>query len=106
MVSPGRLNPETLQETLDTNTNATSSIIEMVGRKYIGVYVCGITGTHATHIITLQISPNGTDWFDTADTITGEGYVKQDLIISDQARVKVTTTEGATSTSKVFVIVE
>ena len=98
---------EVLEEILNTNSlGAFSSPLEMEGMVYVGMYVCGDSGSHSSHVVTLQVSPNGTDWFDTNDTVTGTGFVKQDLIVATEIRAKVTTAEGATSTCKVYLIVE
>ena len=87
----------------DTNSSgAVSASLYINGNKTIGVYVIAASGSHSYHIITIQISPNNSDWFDSTDTVTGIGYKEVDTI-AQYIRVKVTTAESATSTCDIFI---
>ena len=80
--------------------NATSASLYINGNKTVGVYVHAVTGTHGTHIITIQISANNTDWFNSTSTVTGTGFVEFDTI-AQYVRIKATTAEGAASTCNI-----
>ena len=80
--------------------NATSGSLYINGNKTVGVYVHAATGAHATHVITVQISANNIDWFDSTSTITGTGFVEFDTI-AQYVRIKVTIAEGAVSTCNI-----
>jgi hypothetical protein len=61
-----------------------------------------VSGTHAAHVIKLQLSTNATTWYDTTISLTGVGFV-QGTINSRYARFKVTTAEGAASVVNVSI---
>lgn len=61
-------------------------------------WIEGISGTHTTHVYTVQYSPDETYWVDSATTITGVGVVTFDCTNFRYIRVKCTTSEGAAST--------
>ena len=105
MVSSASHSDYSEKEIAGFNTNdsgAVSDSLYINGNKTIGIYVIAATGAHSNHIITIQISPNDSDWFDSADTVTGLGYKEVDTI-AQYIRVKVTTVESATSTCDIFI---
>lgn len=92
--------------TLGMNTNssgALTSSLDVREATLIALLVVGKTGTHASHIITLQSSPNDTDWFDMTDTLTGDGVLHDVSCACKFIRAKVTTPEGGTSTCDVYI---
>jgi hypothetical protein len=91
---------------LDTNANSTTTPITTEGATLAGVYVVSNSGNHTNHIITLQVSPDGVNWFDTEHTITGAGNIHEELCISEELRCKVTTIEGSASTVDITIIIK
>jgi len=88
---------------LDTNNSgAVTASLYINGNKTIGIYVHAATGTHGTHVLTVQVSADDINWFDSSNTITGIGYVEADTI-AQYVRVKVTTPESATSTCDLYI---
>lgn len=83
------------------NANSTSSVTPSVftgDASSVALQVVGETGTHATHVVKLQGSVDGTTFVDTATTITGEGGALLTTPVYPWHRAKVTTAEGGTST--------
>lgn len=88
---------------LDANSASATNELDLGDAKYIGMYVIADTGTHATHVITLQVSPDDTNWYNTTHTVTGVGFTHEDMCIGHSVRAKVTTLEGAPSTVDVMI---
>ncbi|MBL4820131.1 MAG: hypothetical protein JKY98_03935 [Gammaproteobacteria bacterium] len=91
---------------LDSDASSVSTALVMEGAKLAAFFVVANTGTHATHVITMQVSPDGTNWFDTSHTITGVGNLHNIGCAAEQIRCKVTTLEGATSTVDITIIIK
>ena len=93
----------------DTGINANAltagTIMPTHDATYVSMDVKADTGAHANHIVTLQMSFNGTDWFDTANTITGVGRKTNILCIAPYVQAKVTTVEGGASTIDVTITI-
>ncbi len=73
--------------------------------KLSGVSFCTIakTGTHATHVVGMQYSPDDTNWYDSIDaSITGVGYDVCDCSMR-YVRCKLTTVEGSASTVDIII---
>ena len=88
---------------MNTNSVGTATNSMYVnGNIKIGLYVYADTGAHANHIMTLQISMDGTNWQDTALTVTGVGFI-EGTTVSEYIRAKVTTAESAASTCDVHI---
>ena len=86
---------------VDTNVNNTvTDSLYINGNRSIGVYVDDGSGAHTSHIVTIQVSANETDWHDTALTVTGLGF-KEGETTAQYIRAKVTTAEGGASTSDI-----
>lgn len=93
-----------LKETgVDANATSTTASLHVEDNKKVAFHVVAATGTHATHIITLQCSLDNSNWFDTASTITGLGVVNNVDIITHFVRLKVTTNEGGASTVDIII---
>ena len=105
----GRLKPDKMiQGNFDLNVlGGVTEAIETVGRSHVGFFVCNKSGGKVASEVTLQISPNdGETWFDTDDVIIGEGFIKNDVVVCDQIRAKVTKAEGSASNACIIIIVE
>jgi hypothetical protein len=89
---------------IDANATSTTTSLSIIGNYKLGVIVVGATGTHATHVVTLQTSLDDSVWVDTATTVTGEGRSTLDDVVGLFARAKVTTNEGAVSTVDITII--
>ena len=96
-------------EKTETGLNANSlgavtTAIELDEDEHLGIFILDNSGTHATHVITIQASPDNTNWFDTSYTLTGTGFLNNTTIITRYIRAKVTTAEGAASVINVCVV--
>ncbi len=89
---------------VDCNTNANGTALKSDGARYASLLIKEVSGTHATHVITIQVSENGTDWQSTSHTITGDGILEGVLVIGKFIRSRVTTVEGGASVSDISLI--
>lgn len=89
---------------IDANTNYTTESLDITDGTYVGLYVSSKSGSSSTHVVTLQISPDGVKWFDTDHTIKGTGNVHDVICIAQYVRAKVTTREGSASTIDIDII--
>ena len=89
---------------LDANASSATTPLKTNGARYVSLFVLDDTGAHTTHVMTIQISGDGVNWEDTADTITGVGSKTNILCIAAFVRAKVTTLEGGASTVDVTVV--
>jgi len=64
-----------------------------------------MTGTGTTFVSTLQVF-DGVNWWDTDHIIHGEGNFHEDICVGEQLRVKITTSEGSTSTVDITIIIK
>jgi len=96
---------ETLEETgKDSNSTSTTTLaLDISTCKYVSWNVQAATGTHGTHIITLQCSVDSSSWANTSSTLTGLGTQDNIQITTQFVRLKVTTAESATSTVDVVI---
>jgi len=72
----------------------------------VSVYVKGETGTHSTHVITLEIFTEPNSWIPTSHTITGVGSLPTGSLnlLGRRIKAKVTTVEGSASTATVYIM--
>jgi len=95
-------------EVLGLDANAISTTVSVVvgDNNLIAMYVAASAGStsNTTHEVTLQISPNGTTWFDTTHQITGVGDIHDITCVAANARLKVTIVEGAASSIDIFIL--
>lgn len=91
---------------VDTNDNSSNftTTVNIKDATSISLQVVGATGTHATHVITLQTSNDGSNFVDSSSTVTGEGILENVAVSAAYARGSVTTAEGAASTSNVILV--
>jgi len=85
------------QAGINANANTVGDEYEMGGYTIVAFEVLANTGTHGTHIVTMQCSLDGTTWMDTAETVTGLGMKEIAFTGAYKIRFKVTTVEGAAS---------
>jgi len=83
-----------------TSLNDVTDAKAVYGRLFT-VY-CNTTGTH---VLTVEISPDGTNWHTTLHTITGKGLIHVTDCNADVARAKVTTI-GTSEDAEVDIIGE
>ena len=87
---------------IDTNIESETAWIDITTCKFISFYVEGKTGSHDTHKVGIQCSPNGTfnGGFHNASSslITGDGHTMIDASNISHVRMAVDTVEGSTST--------
>ncbi len=94
---------ELTQTGLDSNASSTTSSLDISDNEWVAFEAIANTGTHGTHVLTLQCSMDDSNWTDTASTLTGTGVVDKVQIIAKFVRLKVTTVESATSTIDVTI---
>jgi exopolysaccharide biosynthesis protein len=91
---------------IDANSTSTNgAVLDISDGFRVFLQVDGVTGTHATHTIKVQVSADNADWNDTAITVTGEGS-SQGEVFGRYIRYAVTTAEGSASTCDVHVQVK
>lgn len=86
------------------NTNVLDTVTQSLyinGNRGIGLHIYADSGTHASHVVTVQVSANDTDWTDTTLSIMGVGSVEGETT-AQYIRAKVTTAEGANSTVNIY----
>ncbi len=94
---------ELIQAGLDANAATTSTSLDIQDDAKVAFSVVAATGTHATHVVTLQCSLDDSAWQDTSSTVTGVGVVDNISITTRYVRLKVTTNEGGTSTIDIII---
>jgi len=90
---------------VDTNTSATTTAFKTNGGQYASLLIKPISGTHGTHVVTILVSENGTDWHSTTHTKTGTGVLEGVLVIGKYITAKVSTVEGAASVCDIALII-
>lgn len=98
-IGGGGTDDYSLNETgVDANSTSSVTGAMVIGDTgHVGLFVTDTSGTHGTHVVTLQISPDGVKWFDTTHTLTGVGNLHDQVCTASEVRAKVTTAEGASS---------
>ena len=77
-----------------TSTTQSISIGDLLN---IGLFIHSNSGTNTTHEITIQISVDDVNWFDTSLSVTGLGYI-EGTTVAAYIRAKATVVEGQAST--------
>ena len=80
------------------STSTVSSVLDITNSEHITFSVSDDTGSHGNHTVTLQCSLDGTTFFNTESTLDGLGVVDNIPSASKFVRLKVTQSEGGTST--------
>ena len=80
---------ETGEVTLDINSigSVTTPLEVNEGAASLTAYVAKDSGTVLNCVVTLQVSPDDSTWFDTEETITGEGHIDSHVCIAKRARL-------------------
>lgn len=89
----------------DMNALGNATALKAKGATIASLIVKHVSGTHVTHIITIQVSRDGTDWVNTNHSITGLGVLDAVLCLGNEYRARVTTVEGSASTADVTLII-
>lgn len=90
---------------INANTGSTTTALVTEDAVNIGLFVKNSTGSHTQHVVTLQIF-DGVTWWDTAHTVSQEGFLDSELCVCEQVRAKVTTVEGSSSTVDITIIIK
>lgn len=95
---------ELIQTNIDANALSVSSWLDIRENTLVSFQVRGNTGSHGSHIVTLQQSFDKTgDALSTSSTVTGLGIKDNIQISTGFVRLKVTTVEGAASTIDILI---
>lgn len=89
-----------IQEDLNLNANDTNTVtpaMTLGSRSLVGFEIIGVSGTHNTHVFTLQVSPDNTTWYSTGTTLTNNGMVAGVTVAFPFARLKCSTAQGGAS---------
>lgn len=70
----------------------------------ISFFVNGVSGSHGTHVVSLQYSADDSTWYSsTTNTVTGNGHIDaRSPSAGRYVRLKVTTAEGLISTADLY----
>ena len=92
-------------EALDVNdSNAVTGEFALGNCTLVTVFVEGVTGTHASHELTVEVSPDNVFWVQTPIKVTGaDTFIGGDLV-AEFMRLSVSNTEGSASTVNVYVV--
>ncbi len=90
---------------VDANASSITTALITNDAKHIGLFVKNFSGAHTTHVVTCQIY-DGVNWWDTAHSVTGEGFLDNELCVCEQVRAKVTTLEGGASKVDITIIIK
>ncbi len=91
--------------TLNADANSTSTVTASLDVKdaFVAfIEVTAVTGTHASHVLTIQCSADDSIWSNMAQTISGAGTVALADLGPRFIRGKITTAEGGTSTVHIY----
>ena len=83
---------------IDANAATVSPSIDMREAFNFAAQVIASTGTSATHIVTVQTSPDDTNWTDSSVTLAQATINDKNTTAFRYIRLKVTTLEGGAST--------
>ena len=91
-----------MSDTVDTNSlGARTSEIDVSTSSRVCMFVKSNSGNHNTHRVQIQLSPDGTNWFDTNEYVTGTG-IRSLSVCAMEVRGRVATVEGSASSSEIF----
>ena len=92
------------QEGLDANNTATvSNSSDIAENTHVSVFILAAGGAHDIHIMTLQCSPDDTNWSNTVNVINQDGFVDNIQVTGRYVRLKVSQAEGDTSLVNVYI---
>jgi len=88
---------------LDANASSATAAIDLELAKEVFFTVEDDTGSHTTHVLTLQMSADGTNWHNHGSAaVTGLGF-SSGTVGARWCRIAVTTLQGGASTVNVRV---
>lgn len=88
----------------DTGTlNTTTSAIDISRYRHLIFVITQATGTISGSIVTLQVSVDGSTWFDSTVSVSGSGISSTMAVASKYVRFKVTTISTLPSTATILV---
>ena len=85
------------QSDIDANIEGVTDSLTLGDQRLIGFYVNAESGTHNNHILTLQVSSNDSDFYDTTATLIGCGTMPDKWYSANYVRLKIATPEGVAS---------
>lgn len=91
--------------TLDTNVlgAVTATFEPLIGSKVHDMFVASATGTHTTHQVKIEGSPDeGVTWIPMWTPVTGEDVLMGSHCLCPLIRGKVVVAEGGTSTCNIY----
>jgi len=103
----GSSSPFTTSGAVSINANTISSsdpIKVPEGATKATVYIKSMSGGSTNNRITLEVSPNGTDWFDTGVMVVGKGLSPIFEGVASEARLTVKAVEGSAATVAGFIL--
>jgi len=86
------------------SSGAVTASFDIHGHKYVAWSGALATGTWAAAVVTLQSSLDGTNWFDTASTLTAAGLKDNVQVSALFVRAKVTTVESGVGTADIYFV--
>lgn len=89
---------------IDANTLVVTDSVDIGRSSLVGFFICGGDGAHNNHVATLEISPDGADWFPTEETVTGAGDRHNIPCVADYVRIRITAPEGSASLVNIVII--
>jgi len=100
----GKKFSELIKTGLDSdNTSSVTETFDISENDFLSWQVLAKSGSHSSHILTLQCSFDDVNWQNTSSTITGVGFKNNVQMTTKYMRVKVTTAEGSASTVDVII---
>ena len=91
--------------TLDANIQgANGAEITLTTETMLTLFVMENSGSHDLRRVTIEFSPDGTNWFKSSYSINGHGNMMNEERVAERARVCVCKAEGAPSTVDVFLL--
>lgn len=95
---------ELAQTGLNANATTLSNSLDIGNAALVIFQVLANSGSHSTHVLTLQCSVDDTNWNDVSGaTLTGVGVNGEITVASQYVRLKVTTNEGGASTVDIII---
>jgi len=93
-------------EVLDTNViSASTTVLTVQENTVVAVQVVAVTGDHAVHVTALQCSMDKINWFNVTGGACDQIAIADQIAIGAARYVKVivSTAEGTTSTSRIYI---
>ena len=84
---------------IDSSATGNSADFPLRGTTHVTASIINSGGTHVANKVVLQLSPNGTDWFNfgLGGAVSGEKETRTEIGVYKRGRFRVTTGEGGVS---------